>query len=445
MCGQRCGSRCTASVSRPYSNFTSFSLTMMLAFHTGSTNTASQGSQSHMAECRNCGLLQIQPPVDRRDVVFCSRCNTQLEHGAGKSLDATLACSAAIMLLLIPPWPAPFLTASALGTTRTSFLPMSVSVVWRDGSPLLALCVFLFVLTFPLIRFGALTAVLLTLRLGRRLAWQTHAFRICNALQVWAMLDVFLLGLMVAYFRLRSSLEVTLGAGAICFIIAGLLSLGARATLAKAQVWRLISPDRRLIREPSMVCLSCELVMPRAGGATICPRCHAVVTARKKNPYSRSIALLLASGLMYLPANIYPIATIPIDLRPTSYTVLGGVIDLVRSHLLGLAALVFTASFTIPLLKMLGLAWCASSAMCGSRRFLVGKTRVYRVVEEIGRWSMVDPLTIACFVPVLQFNALIDGHAEPAVVPFSAVVILTTLAVQLFDPRRMWDAAEKNR
>ena len=52
----------------------------------------------------------------------------------------------------------------------------------------------------------------------------------------------------------------------------------------------------------------------------MCPRCHAVVSARKKNPYSRSMALLLAAGLMYLPANIYPIATIPIDLRPTSYT-----------------------------------------------------------------------------------------------------------------------------
>jgi paraquat-inducible protein A len=360
-------------------------------------------------------------------------------------LDATLACSVGIMLLLIPAWTAPFLTASALGTTRTSFLPMSVSVVWRDGSPLLALCVFLFVLTFPLIRFGALTAVLLTLRRGQRPAWQAQAFRICNALQIWAMLDVFLLGLVVAYFRLRSSLEVTLGAGAICFIVAGLLSLVARATLDKALVWRLISPDGRLIGGPVMGCLSCDLVMPQAQRAAICPRCHAVVTARKKNPYSRSLALLLAAGLMYFPANIYPIATIPIDLRPTSYTVLGGVIDLVRSHLLGLAALVFTASFTIPLLKMLGLAWCASSAMCGSCRFLVGKTRVYRVVEEIGRWSMVDPLTIACFVPVLQFNALIDGHAEPAVIPFSAVVILTTLAVQLFDPRRMWDVAKKSR
>jgi paraquat-inducible protein A len=389
--------------------------------------------------------MQIQPPVERRDIVSCSRCKTQLEHSAGKSLDATLACSVAIMLLLIPAWTAPFLSASALGATRTSFLPMSVSVVWRDGSPLLALCVFLFVLTFPLIRFGALTAVLVALRLGVRPAWLTPAFRICNALQVWSMLDVYLLGLMVAYFRLRSSLVVSLGAGAICFTAAGVLSLVARATLDKAQVWRLIGPDRSSIRGPSMVCLSCELVMPRADVAKICPRCSATVIARKKNPYSRSMALLLAAGLMYLPANIYPIATIPIDLRPTSYTVLGGVIDLVRSHLLGLGALVFTASFTIPLLKMLGLAWCASSAMCGSRRFLVGKTRVFRVVEDIGRWSMVDPLTIACFVPVLQFNALIDGHAEPAVVPFAAVVILTTLAVQFFDPRTMWDVAEQNR
>jgi paraquat-inducible protein A len=418
---------------------------MMRALFLDRTIAPGDSVRRHFVECRNCGLLQTQPPVGRRDIVSCSRCQTQLEHSAGKSLDATLACSAAILLLLIPAWTAPFLTASALGATRTSFLPMSVSVVWRDGSPLLALIVFLFVFAFPLLRFGALTAVLWMLRLGRRPSWLTLAFRICNALQVWAMLDVFLLGLLVAYFRLRTSLVVSLGAGAFCFILAGVLSLIARATLDKAQVWRLIGPDNNSIRSPSMMCPSCELVMPRADEAKLCPRCHATVTARKKNPYTRSMALLLAAGLMYLPANIYPIATIPIDITPTSYTVLGGVIDLVKSHLLGLAALVFTASFTIPLLKMLGLAWCASSAMCHSCRFLVGKTRVFRVVEEIGRWSMVDPLTIACFVPVLQFNALIDGHAEPAVVPFSAVVILTTLAVQFFDPRKMWDAAEKKR
>jgi paraquat-inducible protein A len=417
---------------------------MMRELHADPLTQPGPGSVRHFVECRNCGLRQVQLPVERRDVVSCSRCKTQLEHSAGKSLNATLACCAAIMLLLIPAWTAPFLTTSALGATRTSILPMSVSVVWRDGSPVLALTVCLFVLAFPLIRFGALTGVLLALRLKIRPPWLIPAFRLCNALQVWAMLDVFLLGLMVAYFRLRSSLYVSLGAGAVCFICAGVLSLVVRATLDKSQVWRLIGPDSGSIRAPSMVCLSCALVMPRADEPQICPRCGATVTARKRNSYARSMALLLAAGLMYLPANIYPIATIPIDLKPTSYTVLGGVIDLVKSDLLGLAALVFTASFTIPLLKMLGLAWCASSALCGSCGSLVGKTRIYRIVEEIGRWSMVDPLTIACFVPVLQFNALIDGHAEPAVVPFSAVVILTTLAVQLFDPRKMWDAAGEN-
>jgi paraquat-inducible protein A len=410
----------------------------------GALDVQCPASGQHVIQCRNCGLTQVQPLVGPRDLVTCSRCNTQLEHSAGKSLDASLACAVTILVLLIPAFTAPFLTAQALGATRTSFLYMSVSVVWRDGSPLLATTVALFVLAFPVIRFSALTVVLLALRFGSRPPWLALVFRICNALQTWAMLDVFLLGLMVAYLRLRSSIIVSLEAGAYCYIVAGILSMVARATLDKAQVWRLVGPDRRSISGPTMLCVSCELVLPRAAEPQTCPRCQATVMTRKMNPYSRSMALLLAAGLLYLPANIYPIATIPIDITPTSYTVLGGVVDLVKSHLIALAALVFTASFTIPLLKMLALAWCASSAMCGSCRFLIGKTRAYRLIEEIGRWSMVDPLTIACFVPVLQFNALIDGRAEPAVVPFAAVVILTTLAVQFFDPRRMWDAAELN-
>jgi paraquat-inducible protein A len=102
--------------------------------------------------------------------------------------------------------------------------------------------------------------------------------------------------------------------------------------------------------------------------------------------------------------------------------------------------LVFSASFAIPLLKMAGLSWCIVSVLHRSDRGLLGKTRAYRIIEEVGRWSMVDPLTIACFVPVLQFNGLIAGSAQAAATPFTAVVILTTLAVKAFDPRLMWDA-----
>ena len=399
-------------------------------------------SLRHSVQCPNCGLTQTAEASCRRDLTSCSRCATQLEHCAGKSLDVTLACSVGILVLLIPAFVAPFLTTYALGTSLTSTLPMSASVLWQNGHALLSLTVGLFVLILPLVRFTALSLVLAALRADARPAWLAPMFRMCNALQTWAMLDVFLLGLMVAYIRLRASLVVSLGPGGMCFIAAAVLSLVARATLDRAQVWRMIAPDRVAGGKGCYIaCPACEEVLPIADADRHCPRCEARLRIRKPFSYNKTFALLAAAALLYLPANVYPIATIPIDLKPTSYTVLGGVVDLLKSHLIGLALLVFSASFTIPLLKMLGLAWCAFSAVRRSTRHLVGKTHVYRVIEEIGRWSMVDPLTIACFVPVLQFNSLIDGRAEAAATPFAGVVILTTFAVKCFDARLMWDAA----
>ena len=382
----------------------------------------------------------------RREITFCSRCATPLVRRVFKSLDATLACSVAVLLLLIPAMLEPFLTTSAFGATLTSVLPMSASFLWAEGWSLLALLVLLFVMVFPVLRFGTLTAVLLAVRTGRRPAWLGCAFRIANALQTWAMLDVFLLGLAVAYARLRVSIHVTIDAGALCFVAAALLSLFVRACLDKAQVWRLIAPDGDTAPTASTIaCSHCGLLIPAARSGSRCPRCTAVIRARQPESIARSGALIITAALLYLPANLYPIATIPIDVTPTAYTVIGGVRDLAESHLLGLALLVFCASFGIPLLKMAGLSWCILSVVRRSDRTLLGRTRAYRIIEEIGRWSMVDPLTIACFVPVMHFNGLVFGRAEPAATPFAAVVILTTLASKFFDPRLMWDAAERSR
>jgi paraquat-inducible protein A len=135
-------------------------------------------------------------------------------------------------------------------------------------------------------------------------------------------------------------------------------------------------------------------------------------------------------------------ATVPIGLAPSSYTVLEGIKDLFDAGLYGLGLLVFCASFAIPLLKLLGLSWFIASVLARSTFALRTKTRLFTVVEEIGRWSMVDPLVISLFAPVIQFNAKLYGRAEPAATAFAAVVILTMIATRLFDPRRLWDAAE---
>jgi paraquat-inducible protein A len=125
------------------------------------------------------------------------------------------------------------------------------------------------------------------------------------------------------------------------------------------------------------------------------------------------------------------------------YTVLEGVIDLVKADLWGLAVIVFIASFLIPGLKLLGLGWCLASVLRRSNRHLVAKTRMYRMVDEIGRWSMVDPFVIGCFAPVMNYNALIYGRAGPAAMPFTLVVVLTIIGAKCFDPRLMWDAAAR--
>jgi paraquat-inducible protein A len=394
-------------------------------------------------ECPNCGLAQVCGERTPKHKITCCRCRTVLAHCAAKSLDGTFACVSAILLLLIPAMTEPFLTTSVFGATRTSTLPMSALVLWQEGWALLAIVVFLFLLVFPVVRFGALAVVLFAVRLELRPSWLGFVFRIGNALQTWAMLDVFLLGLAVAYARLHASLLVTLDVGAMCFMAATLLSVVSRATLDKARVWQRIALNRiPKAGEPVIACRSCGYWVPKDQEGCRCPRCTAIVRRRQATSLPRTTALLIAAALLYFPANLYPIATIPIDLKPTAYTVLGGIVDLERSGLLGLALIVFTASFTIPLLKMIGLGWCVASTVRRSNTHLIGRTRVYQAIEEVGRWSLVDPLTISCFVPVLHFNGLFYGSAEAAATPFAAVVILTTLASKSFDPRLMWDAAE---
>jgi len=92
-------------------------------------------------------------------------------------------------------------------------------------------------------------------------------------------------------------------------------------------------------------------------------------------------------------------------------------------------------------LKLASLGWLLISARMRSRRHLVFKTKLYRAVDEIGRWSSIDVFTIAVFLPLLQFGTLISSRADTGAPAFMLVVVLTMLASQTFDPRMVWDAA----
>jgi paraquat-inducible protein A len=369
-----------------------------------------------------------------------------LQRAAPRSLAPALACSLATLLLLAPANLAVFLQTSILGASRQSVLASSAEAMLQDGWPLLAIIVLLTVVVLPILRFFLLALVLTLLQTRARPRWLGRIFRWALALQTWAMQDVFLLALVIAYQRLRAAISVEIGLGAYCFVGAAILSLVTRALLNREEAWRRIGPALPPpAGAPLIACLSCEALLPAAYEGRRCPRCAAVLHRRKPHGIACTIALSSAALLLYIPANLYPLATLPIGLIPTRYTVLQGVIDLARAQLWGLALLVFTASFAIPLLKIAGLSWLVLSVLRRWTKRLILKTRLFKVIEEIGRWSMLDPFVICCFTPVMHYNVLIYGRAEAAAVPFTAVVILTTLASKAFDPRHLWDAAGSRR
>jgi paraquat-inducible protein A len=406
--------------------------------------TALAHASARVSACPDCGTRQRLPDAAPRAVTRCVSCNGILERTHGRSIRAALAMSVATLILLVPANLGLFLRTDALGVSRSSHLGSAAGAMLTDGWPLLAAIVFLFVVIFPIARFALLAFVLGMLETGRAPRWLGRLFRYADRLQTWAMPDVFLLGLAVAYARLADSVAVKAGPGALCFIAAGVLSLIVRATLDKAAVWERIAPDRAPEPiEDALECTACDLLVAPHRDGRPCPRCAAPIRRRKPEAMSRTLALTGAAVLLYIPANLYPLATLPINYQPTTYTVLQGVIELAQAGLWDLAILVFSASFLIPFLKLAGLGWCVVSVLRRSRRHLVAKTRTYRLVEEIGRWSMVDPFVIGAFVPVMNYNALIYGRAEAAAVPFTLVVVLTIVSAKTFDPRLMWDAARR--
>lgn len=395
--------------------------------------------------CPSCGTFQRVPSISDRAAIICVTCREMLERSHWRTRTVTLALTLAAFTLLLPANIYPFLTTSILGTSRQSHLISSATAMARNGFPLLALVIGLFAVVFPFVRLGLLVLVLGSLHYRQRPPWLGRAFRYACNLETWAMPDVFLLGLLVAYARLKASISIEVGTGAYCFIAVGILTLFIRATLDKTLIWRDIMADKVTPASALLVtCPSCELVLEQHDEGKPCPRCAAIVHGRKPDAIARALALTVAGAVLYLPANIYPIATLPIGFTSFSYNILGGAIELMQSQLYPYAALVIVASFAIPMMKLAGIVWCIASVELRSNKALRAKTRVYRIIEEIGRWSMVDPFVIACFVPVSEYSSLVYGRAQPAAEAFTAVVILTIFAARCFDPRLMWDGARKN-
>jgi paraquat-inducible protein A len=184
--------------------------------------------------------------------------------------------------------------------------------------------------------------------------------------------------------------------------------------------------------------------LPTTGHDAECPRCGSALHARKTNSLARTWALLLAAAVFYVPANVFPVMHTTSLGRTQSDTIMSGVVYLMHHGDWPLAALIFFASVFVPLAKILVLAFLAFTTQRQSRWRLVDRTRLYRLTEGIGRWSMVDIYVVTIMVALIKLGNLATIEAGAGAVFFGAVVVITIIAAESFDPRLMWDAIEES-
>jgi paraquat-inducible protein A len=190
--------------------------------------------------------------------------------------------------------------------------------------------------------------------------------------------------------------------------------------------------------------LLCALPEHGAHGA-ICPRCDAPLHERKPRSLERTWAFLLAAIVCYLPANLLPIMKITSLGRAQADTIMSGVVYLLLHGMWPLAVVVFTASVFVPMLKLAILLFLLFSVHRGSSWRPVDRTRLYRITEAIGRWSMVDIFVVTILVALVRLGNLATVEAQTGAVFFGAVVVLTMLAAESFDPRLIWDRSETRK
>jgi paraquat-inducible protein A len=191
-----------------------------------------------------------------------------------------------------------------------------------------------------------------------------------------------------------------------------------------------------------LVCLDCHATV-RAQGVTHprCPRCFAHLHLRKPHSLALTAALIVCAAVLYIPANLLPVMYTRTLFDDEKDTIMSGVIALLQSGSWPIAVLVFIASIVVPLLKIIALALLLFSSWRRSSQHRLPRSELFRLVEFIGRWSMLDVYAVSLLVALVQIRSLAFVSVGWGALAFASVVVLTTVAARTFDERLLWDEA----
>ena len=408
-----------------------------------------------LRECHDCGQLQVTPPLEPGTRALCFRCDAVLRHTHRDPLNTPLALNLTALMLFFIAASTTLLSVSSGGQFHVADVFSGPIGLEQDGMWELSAVILFTTVAAPAAKLGCMLYVLIGLRLSRPPRHIRAVFAWVEHLRPWSMIEVYLLGVFVAYVKLGALVHIETGVALYALGALLLTMITADALLDPQFVWEEMErhgiPDVAVnhadvaamaTTHAAAGCDNCGLVSRLDGTSPRCPRCGYRLHIRKPNSIAATWAFGIAAVLLYLPANLYPVLTVVQLGAGQPSTILGGVEELLSGGQWPLAALVFFASIMVPVLKLIGLTILLCSVHFRWVARLRDRTRLYRIVDAIGRWSMIDVFMISLLVALVHFGAVVTINPGIGAIAFCGVVILTMFAARGFDPRLMWDTAD---
>lgn len=396
--------------------------------------------------CADCGSTQTIPAVPPGAIAECFRCDRTLVRRSRLGLDGSLACAAAMFILIFPAVFLPMMQSTIRNLVfEQSRLVSSVPEIYAQVWLPFALGFVLFAFLFPAMRAFLHLVVLGSLRSGIRVPQLGRLFRWSEELRIWSMTEVVVIAGVITYYRAAIPADVEVLIGAWCYFAVAVLAFTIDRTLDRRAVWESILPDSSLPRDESVVsCESCELAVQRRSGDP-CPRCGATLDPRLSKFFVPAIGALAAAIPLCLPAYSFSVIVNDQLTAVLEHTIIGTVQLLADRGYWQFGAIVLLAGVVVPITVLVGMAWLLLRVRFPSPRGLVIRTRVYRVLVRLVRWPMIIPFIAAIAAPIVDFRGIDDIVAGPGATPLFMLIALLILTLRLFRPRLMWKAAGVNR
>lgn len=366
--------------------------------------------ETEQVACLGCGQLHRYVPLAPNKTAVCSRCDAVLYRNRPRMMETVLALTLAGLVLFVISNAWPLLGLQVQGLAQELHLWGASIAFWQQGYSLVAFLLVLNLVIFPLFELLSLLIIGLTVRYRWRPQVAAWLLRWQQELRPWGMLEVFMLGILVALVKLGAMATLVMGVAFWAFAGLIVVMAAATATLEPSSVWRELG------------------VAPP-------------VRVSRVNSVEVTWALLIAAMILYIPANFLPVmSAYKLGLGQPD-TIISGVFYLWKTGQWPLALLVFAASIVVPLMKLIALIFLLITIQRKSSWRQQERMRLYRMIEYVGRWSMVDVFVIAILVGLVQFGNLARVEANVGSFSFAAVVVLTMLAARTLDEHLIWNVS----